>query len=138
MRLYPSNMKYVRTFESHRSQKNTVNEEFVGKLFQGLKNKLSLGFSKMFGNAKKADKLMEEYKGEVLQDQTKKRESLKAFGEYFKSVKDGGEKDKTKINEQCEIRLIKFFQIILSILSTPYFILFFVYRKKENFSLIYN
>ena len=92
-------MKWIKTFESHRNQKEVVNEEFIGKLFQGIKNKLSLGFSKMFGNAAEADKLMEEYKKEIIQAQAKKRESLKAFGSYFKSVKDGGEKDSDKISE---------------------------------------
>jgi hypothetical protein len=93
-------MKYVKTFESFKNSKNdSVNEEFIGKLFQNLKNKLSLGFSKMFGNAAKADKLMEEYKKEIIQAQAKKKEALKAFGLYFKSVKDGGEKDANKISE---------------------------------------
>lgn len=92
-------MKWIKTFESHRNQKEVVNEEFIGKLFQGIKNKLSLGFSKMFGNAAEADKLMEEYKKEITQAQAKKREALKAFGSYFKSVKEGGEKDSNKISE---------------------------------------
>lgn len=92
-------MKYIKTFESYRNKKEVLNEEFIGKLFQGIKNKLSLGFSKMFGTAGEADKVMEEYKKEVLQAQSKKKEALKAFGNYFKSVKEGGEKDSTKIAE---------------------------------------
>ena len=91
-------MKWIKTFESHRNSEK-VNEEFIGKLFQGLKNKLSLGFSKMFGNAAAADKVIEEYKKEILQAQAKKKEALKAFGDYFKSIQDGGEKDQNKINE---------------------------------------
>jgi hypothetical protein len=91
-------MKWIKTFESHRNSEK-VNEEFIGKLFQGLKNKLSLGFSKMFGNAADADKVILEYKKEILQAQAKKKEALKAFGDYFKSVQDGGEKDQNKINE---------------------------------------
>ena len=91
-------MKWIKTFESHRNSEK-INEEFIGKLFQGLKNKLSLGFSKMFGNAAAADKVIEEYKKEILQAQAKKKEALKAFGDYFKSIQDGGEKDQNKINE---------------------------------------
>lgn len=93
-------MKYVRNFESFKnSKKGSLNEEFIGGLFKGLKNKLSLGFSKMFGSASKVDKLMEEYKKEITSAQEKKKLSLKALGDYFKAVKDGGEKDQSKIKE---------------------------------------
>jgi hypothetical protein len=90
-------MKYIKRFESFKQ--TSVNEEFLGSLFKGLKNKLSLGFSKMFGSASAVQKLMEEYKKEVFSAQAKKKESLKALGDYFKSVKDGGEKDSDKIKE---------------------------------------
>jgi hypothetical protein len=93
-------MKWIKTFESYRKTKDeSVNEEFLGKLLQGIKNKLSVGFSKMFGNASKADKVMEEYKKELVGAQFKKREALKAFGLYFKTVKDGGEVEADKIGE---------------------------------------
>lgn len=93
--------KWVKNFESYNKYKKSkaVNEEFIGKLFQGLKDKLSIGFSKMFGNASQADKIMEAYKAEIIEAQAKKREALKAFGEYFKSIQDGGEKDPNKIKE---------------------------------------
>jgi hypothetical protein len=93
-------MKYVRNFESFKnSKRESLNEEFIGGLFKGLKNKMSLGFSKMFGSASKVDKLMEEYKKEITSVQEKKKLSLKTLGDYFKSVKDGGEKDQSKIKE---------------------------------------
>ena len=93
-------MKYVRNFESFKnSKRESLNEEFIGGLFKGLKNKMSLGFSKMFGSASKVDKLMEEYKKEITSVQEKKKLSLKALGDYFKAVKDGGEKDQSKIKE---------------------------------------
>lgn len=91
-------MKYVRTFNSFKSS-NKVNEEFIGGLFKGLKNKLSLSFSKMFGSASKIDKLMEEYKKQITSAQSKKRVSLKALGDYFKSTKDIEERDSGKIQE---------------------------------------
>lgn len=91
--------KYIKTFESFRESKETVNEEFVGALFKGLKNKISLGFSKMFGYASKVEKLMQEYKKEIITAQSKKRESLKALGDYFKAMKNGAEKDQTEIEE---------------------------------------
>jgi hypothetical protein len=91
-------MRYVRTFESFKnSKKESINEEFIGGLFKNLKNKLSLGFSKQFGNAKKADGVIEEYKKEIMVAQAKKKEALKAYGQYVKSVKDGGEKDDNQI-----------------------------------------
>jgi len=93
-------MKYIRTFESFKtSKKESLNEEFIGSLFKGLKNKLSLGFSKMFGSASEVEKIMEEYKKEITTAQEKKKLSLKALGDYFKAVKDGGEKDQSKIKE---------------------------------------
>jgi len=93
-------MKFIKTYESFKnSKKESLNEEFIGGLFKGLKNKMSLGFSKMFGSASKVDKLMEEYKKEITSVQEKKKLSLKALGDYFKAVKDGGEKDQSKIKE---------------------------------------
>jgi hypothetical protein len=94
-------MKYIKTYESFKSSNKVekVNEEFIGKLFQGLKNKLSLGFSKMFGSSSKVEKIMEEYKKEIISAQEKKKLSLKSLGDYFKAVKDGGEKDAAKIKE---------------------------------------
>lgn len=79
--------KYIKSFETFKNidNKDTLNEEFIGKLFKGIKNKLSLGFSKMFGSAKKVDKLMEEYKSELLKAQEQKKEALKKYGEYIKS-----------------------------------------------------
>ena len=53
-------MKYVKSFESFKYE--PVNEEFIGGLFKNLKNKLSLGFSKQFGSAKKADAVIDAYK----------------------------------------------------------------------------
>jgi len=44
-------MAYIKRFESFRNNKNKINEELLGGLFKSLKNKLSLGFSKMFGSA---------------------------------------------------------------------------------------
>jgi len=91
-------MKYVKSFESFKDKKSKpVNEEFIGGLFKNLKNKISLAFSKDFGNAKKADTAIEEYKKEIIAAQAKKKAALKAYGEYFKSVKDGGEKDDNQI-----------------------------------------
>jgi hypothetical protein len=91
-------MKYVKSFESFKDRKlKPVNEEFIGGLFKNLKNKISLAFSKDFGNAKKADSAIEEYKKEIIAAQAKKKAALKAYGAYFKSVKDGGEKDDVQI-----------------------------------------
>lgn len=91
-------MKYVKSFESFKDRKSEpVNEEFLGGLFKNIKNKLSLGFSKQFGNAKEADGVIEEYKKEILTAQDKKKIALKAYGQYVKSVKDGGEKDENQL-----------------------------------------
>ena len=91
-------MKYIKTYEGFRDDSH-VNEEFIGKIFKNLKNKLSLGFSKMFGSAQEVDKLMEQYKKEVTLAQQKKKVSLTTMGEYFKSIVNGGEKDPNKVKE---------------------------------------
>lgn len=93
-------MKYIRTFESFKYDKyNKVDEGIFGSLFGKLKDKVSLGFSKMFGSSAKIDKLIEEYKNEILKAQEQKRLLLKNYGSYLKSVKDGGEKDENKLKE---------------------------------------
>jgi hypothetical protein len=91
-------MKYIKTYESFKDD-SQVNEEFIGKIFKNLKNKLSLGFSKMFGSAQEVDKLMEQYKKEVTLAQQKKKVSLTTMGEYFKSIVNGSEKDPNKVKE---------------------------------------
>jgi hypothetical protein len=91
-------MKYVNSFDSFKKIKNEpINEEFIMGLFKNLKNKLSLGFSKQFGSAKEADAAIEAYKKEVTTAQEKKKAALKAYGQYIKSVKSGGEKDQNQI-----------------------------------------
>ncbi len=91
-------MKYVKSFDSFKQVKNEpVNEEFIKGLFKNLKNKISLSFSKDFGNAKKADEAIEAYKKEIVAAQTKKKVALKAYGQYIKNVKAGGEKDENQI-----------------------------------------
>ena len=90
-------MKYIKTYESFKYDK--IDEGIFGKLFGKLKNKMSLGFSKMFGSAKEVDKLMSQYKNEILKAQEQKRLLLKNYGDYLKSVKDGGETDDTKLKE---------------------------------------
>lgn len=93
-------MKYIRTYESFKSSNHDkLDEGILGKLFGKLKNKLSLGFSKQFGSAKKVDELMEEYKAEIMKAEVEKNGILKAYAGYLKSVKDGGEKDESKEKE---------------------------------------
>jgi hypothetical protein len=88
-------MKYIKKFKSFRdSRKNSVNEEFIGTLIKGIRNKLSLQFSKMFGSSGEVDKLVEEYKKEVMVAWQKKRNALLAIGKFQKSIKDGGEENK--------------------------------------------
>lgn len=94
-------MKWIKTFNSHRSEK--VNEEFVGKLLGKLMNKakqnISMAYSKNFGNASQADKIINEYQQKVEEAQNQKFVSLKALAEYKKQVKAGGEVDKDKEKE---------------------------------------
>ena len=87
-------IKDFKTFKNYR-----VHEELLGGLFKGIKNKLSIGFSKMFGSAKEADKIMDMYKTEILNVGLKKKEAMKAYAQYIKDVKDGGEKDDNKLKE---------------------------------------
>lgn len=74
-------MKYLKT-----------NEEFIGGLVKGLRDKISVNFSKMFGSASKADKLIDEYKKEISSIHATKLAALKAYGEYLKI--DQKDKDK--------------------------------------------
>jgi hypothetical protein len=86
-------VKHIKDFKDYKNSK--INEEFIGGLFKGLKNKISLGFSKMFGSANKADKLIEEYKKEISKVHTTKMVTLKAYSEYIKA----DQKDKDKENQ---------------------------------------
>jgi hypothetical protein len=93
-------MKYIKTFESFKFDKSDkVDEGFLGKLFGKMKNKLSMGFSKQFGSAKEVDKLMGEYKAEIMKAEGQKKNILVEYGKYLKSVKDGGEVDENKAKE---------------------------------------
>jgi hypothetical protein len=102
-------MKWIKTFESHRNQKEVVNEEFIGKLFGNLmkkaKQNISMAYSKNFGTAKKADAIINEYEMKAIEAQKEKLAPLKALAEYKKSVKAGGEVDKeeeTKLQKNYE------------------------------------
>lgn len=89
-------MRYIKSY----------NEYFIGSLFKGLKNKLSLKYSKMFGKVAEADKLMEEYKVEIQNAQRQKIMALRALGEYFNKEKSGVEvyeEDLKKIKSDIEI-----------------------------------
>ncbi len=77
-------MKYLKT-----------NEEFIGGLIKGLGDKISVNFSKMFGSASKADKLMDQYKKEISSAHASKLATLKAYGEYIKI----DQKDEDKENQ---------------------------------------
>lgn len=92
-------MKYIKTYESFKSSNGKLDEGILGKLFGKLKNKLSLGFSKQFGSAKKVDEIMGEYKAEIMKAEVEKNNILKAYAGYLKSVKDGGDKDESKEKE---------------------------------------
>jgi len=94
-------MKYLYGFESFKEGK--INEgilgSFFGGLFDSLKNKLSLSLSKEFGNAKKADEILDQYKKEAMQSATQKFTLLKAMAEYMKTAKADGEVDNDKIKK---------------------------------------
>lgn len=92
-------MRYIKTFESFRNG-DKVNEEFIGKmlgnLLGGLKKKMSMEFSKMFGSSKKADKVIEDYKNERLKIENEKTTALRALAEFLKGQKEGAQKDDEK------------------------------------------
>lgn len=87
---------YIKKYESFSNEKR-INEEFIGSLVKGLKNKLSLGFSKMFGSSKEADNLIKQYAQERYTALEQKKAALKTYAEYIKSTIDGGEKDPNKL-----------------------------------------
>lgn len=86
-------MNHIRSFKEYKDIR--INEELIGNLFKGLKNKISLEFSKMFGSADKANKIIEEYKKELSKLHSSKLLTLKAYGEYLKI----DNKDKSKENQ---------------------------------------
>ena len=89
-------MKYLKEYNQFiKDKEESVNEELfgLGKLFKGLKNKLSLGFSKMFGSAADVAKLMDAYKKEIILAGAKKKAALSAYATYIASVKNGGDKN---------------------------------------------
>lgn len=96
-------MKFIKTFESHRNlrKKDKINEELlgIGKLFKNLKNKLSLGFSKMFGTASKVDELIEEYRNEVMGFYTKKNELYKQIVDMKIASRERGINNNEKIKQ---------------------------------------
>lgn len=96
-------MKFIKTFESHRNlrKKDKINEELlgIGKLFKNLKNKLSLGFSKMFGTASKVDELIEEYRKEVMGFYTKKNELYKQIVDMKIASRERGINNNEKIKQ---------------------------------------
>jgi hypothetical protein len=95
-------MKHIRSYNSfkeNKNKKNTINEEFIGGLLKKLGNKISMGFSKKFGSASKVDKMMEEYKNEVMGAWVKKKNALIAYGKAEKTKKDGGEKSDDDIKQ---------------------------------------
>jgi len=92
-------MKYLKTYKSHKK----MNEEFVGGLFKKMKKmameKISMKFAQMFGTAKEADSVMEEYKKEVIAKQNEKMKALRAYAEYVKTTTEEGESDEKKMAE---------------------------------------
>jgi len=107
-------MKHIKGFDNY----HKIDEEFIGGLFKGLKDKLSLSFSKMFGSASKADELIDEYKDQISKTQSTKLAALKAYGEYIKIGKKDEDKEKQlvkniklaskKFDEQIELIKKKF------------------------------
>lgn len=91
-------MKYIKSFEGYK-KKETINEEFIGGLLKKLKNKLSLSFSKNFGRAKDADKLMDEYKNEIINSSNKKNEILKQYATYIKENEEIDPKKTAELNK---------------------------------------
>jgi hypothetical protein len=87
-------MKYIKNFSIHREEK--INEEFIGGLLKGLKNRLSLGFSKMFGKAKEADSKMKEYRTEIDKINKTRLDVLKEYSKYIKENKGNVDKDEIK------------------------------------------
>ena len=94
-------MKYIKSFETHR-KKDSINEEFIGGLLKKLKNKLSLSFSKNFGKAKEADKLMDEYKNEIMNASNKKNEILKQYATYIKENEELDPKKTTELKKNYD------------------------------------
>ena len=90
-------MAYIKRFESFRNNKNKINEELLGGLFKSLKNKLSLGFSKMFGSASEIDKIMVEYKKELFNIGEKRIEAIVAYVDHLKGDKKEDKKEEEKL-----------------------------------------
>ena len=89
-------MKYLKEYNQFvKDNEESVNEEILGlgKLFKGLKTKMSLGFSKMFGSAAEVAKLMDAYKKEIILAGSKKKVALSAYATYIAGVKNGGDQN---------------------------------------------
>jgi DNA-binding helix-hairpin-helix protein with protein kinase domain len=91
-------MKWIKNYDKHTADRR-INEEFIGKLFGKLKDKLSLGFSKMFGTAKEVEEMFKKYESEILKRQEVQNKTLSDYAEYIAQVKMSGEKDENKIKE---------------------------------------
>ncbi len=95
-------MAYIKRFESFRNNKNKINEELLGGLFKSLKNKLSLGFSKMFGSASEIDKIMVEYKKELFNIGEKRIEAIVAYVDHLKGDKKEDKKEEEKLKAMMQ------------------------------------
>lgn len=90
-------MKYIKDYT------NYCNESLLGSLIKGIKNKLSLSFSKMFGSASEIEQLMNAYKKERMAKMVEKKAAITKYTQYIKSLKSSGEeKDQDKINQMVE------------------------------------
>ncbi len=91
-------MKYIKNYSLYKEDK--INEEFIGSLIRGIKNKLSMGFSKMFGKSKEAQNTMNEYKSEIDKLNKTRLDVLKEYADYIKKNKKGNKSEIKKLNEE--------------------------------------
>jgi hypothetical protein len=87
-------MIYIKPYSQYKD--GNINEEFIGGLLNSIKNKLSLGFSKMFGNANEAEKIMNQYKEEIDKINKVKIDALKNYAKYIKLNKEEIDKEELK------------------------------------------
>jgi len=93
-------MRYIRTFESHKKYNEGVVGDMFNKLKNMVKNKVSKEFSKMFGSAAEVEKIIEDYKAELIAKQNIMLKSLRDFAEYVKTTQEGEpEVDDKKMEE---------------------------------------
>jgi hypothetical protein len=82
-------MQKLNNLISYKHFSNITNEGVLGDFLKIIKDKISKNYSKLLKNPMQIDKIIEDYKKEILNKLDKKLSILKQFGEFIQTVQNG-------------------------------------------------